>query len=63
MTVKVEAGPGHQDPASRDAAAGELARHIKSVIGISTRIAVGDPGAVERSLGKARRVVDLRPKG
>jgi len=24
---------------------------------------VGDPGGIERSAGKARRVVDLRPKG
>jgi phenylacetate-CoA ligase len=63
MTVKVEAAPGHEDTAARNAAAGELAHHIKSVIGISTKVAVGDPGSVERSLGKAKRVVDLRPKG
>jgi len=63
MTVNVEAAPGHEDTAARDAAAGELAHHIKSVIGISTRIAVGDAGTVERSLGKAKRVVDNRPKG
>jgi phenylacetate-CoA ligase len=63
MTVNVEAAAGHEDTAARDAAAGELAHHIKSVIGISARVAVGDAGTVERSLGKARRVVDLRPKG
>ncbi|MHA1528387.1 MAG: phenylacetate--CoA ligase PaaK [Alphaproteobacteria bacterium] len=62
MTVNVEAGPGHEDAAARDAAAGELTHHIKSVIGISTKVTVGDPGTVERSLGKAKRVVDLRPK-
>jgi phenylacetate-CoA ligase len=32
------------------------------VVGVSTKIRVEDPGAVERSLGKARRVVDKRPK-
>ena len=63
MTVNVEAAPGHEEKAARDAAAKELAHHIKSVIGISSRVAVGDPGTVERSLGKAKRVVDLRPKG
>ncbi len=63
MTVNVEVAPGHEDTAARETASGELAHHIKSVIGISTRVAVGDPGTVERSLGKAKRVVDLRPKG
>ena len=63
MTVNVEAAPGHEEKAARDAAAKELAHHIKSVIGISSRVAVGDPGTVERSLGKAKRVDDLRPKG
>ena len=33
------------------------------LVGISTEVIVGDPGAVERSQGKARRVVDNRDKG
>jgi phenylacetate-CoA ligase len=41
----------------------ELERHIKSLVGVSTRVNVCSPGAVERSAGKAKRVVDLRPKG
>jgi phenylacetate-CoA ligase len=40
----------------------ELAHHIKSVVGVSTRIEVHDPGGVARSEGKAKRVVDNRPK-
>ncbi len=60
MTVKAEAAPGHESSEAREAAAKELAHHIKSMIGISTRIDVGDSGAVERSLGKAKRVVDKR---
>ena len=60
MTVKVEAAPGHEAAEAREAAAKELSHHIKSMIGISTRIDVGDTGAVERSLGKAKRVVDKR---
>ena len=63
MTVFVEAVPGCTDTATREDAKKELAHHIKSVIGISTRIRVEDPGSVERSLGKAKRVVDRRIQG
>ncbi len=62
MTVHVEAVPDHADAAGRQAQAAELAHHIKSIIGISARIRVGDPGAIERSAGKAKRIVDLRPR-
>jgi phenylacetate-CoA ligase len=63
MTVRVEAEPGVAGEAQRVALAQELAQHIKSVIGVSAGIEVVDPGAIERSTGKARRVVDLRAKG
>jgi phenylacetate-CoA ligase len=63
MTVLVEAAVDAAAPEARAAAARELAHHIKSVVGVSSRIEVRDPGAVERSAGKARRVVDNRPKG
>jgi len=62
MAVLVEAAEGSADTAARDASARELAHHIKSVIGISAAVVVNDPGGVERSAGKARRVVDKRPK-
>jgi phenylacetate-CoA ligase len=39
-----------------------LAHHIKSFIGISTKIEVLEPGAIPRSQGKAVRVTDNRPK-
>ncbi|MEM8952499.1 MAG: phenylacetate--CoA ligase, partial [Pseudomonadota bacterium] len=39
-----------------------LTRKIKDVVGVSTSVIVGAPGTVERSQGKARRVVDNRPK-
>jgi len=63
MTVHVECTPSASDAAARDKAARELAHHIKSVIGVSARIDVHDPNGVARSEGKARRVVDNRPKG
>ena len=45
------------------AAAGQALQHaIKVNVGISTRVIVQEPGSVARSEGKARRVVDLRPK-
>jgi phenylacetate-CoA ligase len=62
MRLLVEARADHADEASRAAQAAALAAHIRSNIGISVEITVGDPGNIERSAGKARRVVDLRPK-
>ena len=38
------------------------AHHVKGSIGITAKITVTDPGGVERSQGKARRVIDKRPK-
>jgi phenylacetate-CoA ligase len=40
-----------------------LAHHVKAVIGVSARVRVEPLGGVERSVGKAKRVVDKRPKG
>jgi phenylacetate-CoA ligase len=42
--------------------ADKFARRIKDMIGISTEIDLLAPGGVERSQGKARRVIDNRPK-
>lgn len=62
MTVHVECALDQTDEASRATSAKELAHHIKSVVGVSARIDVCDPEAVARSEGKAKRVVDNRPK-
>jgi phenylacetate-CoA ligase len=47
--------------------ADELARKaehvIKAYVGVTTTVRVVAPGAIERSQGKARRVIDKRPKG
>ena len=61
MTVLVEARADCGGSA-RDAASRELIHHIKSNVGVSCQVRVMDPGQVERSAGKAKRVVDLRPK-
>ena len=61
-TLFVEARPDVHGEAERLAEAASLAAHIRNNIGIGIKVMVGDPGAVERSAGKARRVIDKRPK-
>ena len=62
MTIHVEAASDSIDKSARATAAAELTNHIKNVIGVSSNVQVGEPGNVERSLGKARRVIDNRTK-
>ena len=59
MTVRVESRPeafSHTDTGSM------LARRIKEQIGVTARVEVVAAGAVERSVGKAKRVIDRRPQ-
>lgn len=60
MRVHVEATPDAGDELSRTAAARMLAKRIKDMVGVTCEIIVGDPGSVERSQGKAKRVIDNR---
>ncbi|MEX0582503.1 MAG: phenylacetate--CoA ligase PaaK [Sneathiella sp.] len=57
LTVRIE--HALSGPASPDAAA-TLQHRIKSVLGVTATIDICAPGSVERSLGKAKRVIDLR---
>ena len=61
LTVRVEVGPGVdlQSDAARNAAQ-QLQRSIKTHIGVSAKIDLRASGEVERSQGKAKRVLDLR---
>ncbi len=62
LTVRCELTPAELH-ADRDAIARELQHQIKSLIGVSAQVDVGLPDSIERTLvGKARRVVDKRPK-
>lgn len=57
MRVLVEVMDGNVD---KDAIGGALTKRIKDMVGISTKVVVGEPGSVARSQGKAVRVVDNR---
>jgi phenylacetate-CoA ligase len=59
MTVLVERSPS-AGGVDADAAGARLAQRIKNLIGVSCEVRVTQVGGVERSLGKAKRVVDKR---
>ena len=62
MQVLCELLP-HQAEADRAQVAGALQARIKTLIGVSTTVSVGAPESIERTLvGKARRVIDKRPR-
>ena len=60
MTIHVEAAPEAASDDARASSANDLAKHIKGVVGVSCKIDVKEPGGIERSMGKAVRVVDKR---
>ncbi len=64
IDVVVEARPDlSNEGADSMAAEGKALQHdIKSMVGITTRVRVEPEGGVERSIGKAKRIIDLRPK-
>ena len=63
LRVQVETAAG-VDPQGSDAqaAARQLQHEIKVYVGSSVEIDLKGEGGIERSVGKARRVMDLRPK-
>ncbi len=40
----------------------DIQKNIKDIIGVNTEVTLVPPGAVQRSEGKAKRVIDSRPK-
>ena len=63
MTVLAEARPERWDGSGLAAHAEKVSAFIKNTIGISARVGIVAPETLERSLGKAKRVYDKRPKG
>ncbi|MFF5127166.1 phenylacetate--CoA ligase PaaK [Streptomyces syringium] len=61
LTVRAEARQG-ATPEQRAAAVSGIVRRVKDGIGVSVAVEIVDPGTLERSVGKLKRIVDLRPK-
>lgn len=58
VTVHVE--PAGSEAAACQTASRQLTDDIKAYVGISVRVNLGAPGFIERSIGKAQRVIDKR---
>ena len=63
LKVAVECAPGVDPEGIQARAAAKLLQHeIKIYVGSSVEVELKGEGGIERSVGKAKRVVDLRPK-
>ncbi len=62
LLVRVEAR-GVLDGSAAGRSRDELALRLKGMCGLSAEVEIVASGGVERSMGKARRVIDKRPKG
>jgi phenylacetate-CoA ligase len=63
VLCELQPAAAQASPAEMDAIAKDVQHRIKTLVGVSTRVKIGAPGSLERTLtGKARRVVDKRPK-
>ena len=61
LTVNVECAQHlGSDAAARERLGQQLQYNIKERIGVTARISVASPGSLERSAGKAKRVIDKR---
>ncbi|MFM9614584.1 phenylacetate--CoA ligase PaaK [Streptomyces niveiscabiei] len=61
LTVRAEARPDAA-PGDRRTAEAAITAAVKDGIGVTVTVEVVDPGTLERSVGKIRRIVDLRPR-
>ncbi|MFZ1963714.1 MAG: phenylacetate--CoA ligase PaaK [Roseiarcus sp.] len=62
VVAEARPGAGARDGAERQACVGRLAHAVKSYIGVTVQVRVVEAGELERSAGKAKRIVDLRPQ-
>ena len=61
MTVRVEARPESASAERRERMRAQLSERLKQALGVTVEADVIEPELLERSLGKAKRVLDLRP--
>jgi phenylacetate-CoA ligase len=63
VVVETRANAGGQLPAAELTELERQAEHlIKAYVGVTTRVRIVEPGTIERSQGKAKRVIDLRAR-
>ncbi|MFD8468429.1 phenylacetate--CoA ligase PaaK [Streptomyces cyaneofuscatus] len=62
LTVRAEAR-ADATAADREKAAAAIAAAVKDGVGVSVGVEIVDPESLERSVGKIRRIVDLRESG
>jgi phenylacetate-CoA ligase len=64
LDVVVEARPelDLHDEHAKQACAARLTHAVKAYVGVSVRVRIAEVGEIERSVGKARRIIDKRPK-
>jgi phenylacetate-CoA ligase len=62
LTIIAEARPGSWDGNGLVDHADRISTHIKNTIGVSAKVKAVAPATLERSLGKAKRLYDKRPK-
>ena len=63
LTIIAEARPESWDGRGLIDHAERISIHIKNTIGVTAKVKAVAPDTLERSLGKAKRVYDKRPKG
>jgi phenylacetate-CoA ligase len=62
VAVELQTQAAQMSAERRDEVAMRLQHLVKTYVGVSVKVNVGAPQSLERSLGKARHVIDLRPK-
>jgi len=63
LTVEIELMPNVVPTSEQRSVAAESVRyHIKSIVGVTADVTVKEPGEIPRSMGKAVRVRDQRPR-
>jgi len=60
VAVHVEARPEHFAAGGLEPEAEAIVGRIKGIVGLTVRVVIEPPGTIERSMGKARRVIDRR---
>jgi phenylacetate-CoA ligase len=62
LTVVVELAPGASVSSGDARSAASLEHAIKAYVGVTANVKIAPISSIERSIGKAKRVIDKRPK-